>query len=119
MKFIGLFYGVLFLALVVTAPPTQGENAQEPSESELTLEQYIELTIERLELARQSWLGSRQPPSSGAMDWLFSGYGISEQDYLTYTAVYRDAIADYLDNHPYEQRRIDELSTAIDSAIGE
>jgi hypothetical protein len=86
---------------------------------EFTLERYIELSIARLELAKQSWTTMQQPPAAEAVAALFAGYGIEETDYLAYTGSNREAIEAYLAAHPDAQQRIEMLSAEIDQAIQE
>jgi hypothetical protein len=85
----------------------------------LTVDRYIELSIARLELARQSWTATQQPPSADDVASLFAGYGVEETDYLAYPGAHRDAIAAYLDAYPEARQRIDRLSADIDQAIQE
>ena len=86
---------------------------------ELTLERYIALSIARLELAKQSWTTTRQPPAAQAVAALFAGYGIAETEYLAYTGAHRAAIEAYLAAHPDARQRIEALSADIDQAIQE
>ena len=85
----------------------------------LTVERYVELSIARLELAKQSWTTEQQPPSVDALAALFAGYGIEETDYLAYTGPNREAIDAYLAAHPDAVQRIDALGADIDQAIQE
>lgn len=85
----------------------------------LTVERYIELSIARLELAKQSWTTTQQPPPVDAVATLFAGYGVAETDYLAYTGANREAIDAYLAAHPEAKARIDALSADIDRAIPE
>jgi len=86
---------------------------------DLTLTRYIDLSIARLELSKQAWTTTKQPPSREAMAALFAGYGSDETDYLAYTSAHREAIDGYLSAHPPARQRIDALSAAIAGAIAE
>lgn len=86
---------------------------------ELSLERYIQLSIARLELSKQSWSADNLPPSREAMATLFAEYGISETGYLAYTNANRDVIDAYLAAHPDVAQQIERLSADIDSAITE
>lgn len=85
----------------------------------LSVEQYIALSIARLELAKQSWTATQQPPPVEAVAAFFAGYGIEETDYLAFTGANREAIEAYLAAHPDAKARIDALSAEIDQAIPE
>jgi len=86
---------------------------------DLSVERYVELSSARLELAKESWTATRQPPTSEAMAALFAGYGIEEADYLAYGGANRKAIAAYLTAHPAAKQRIETLSAHIGQAIEE
>jgi hypothetical protein len=101
----------LFAALLTAHLAVQAE--------ELTVEHYIALSIARLELAKQSWTATQQPPPADAVAALFAGYGVEETDYLAYTGAHREAIDAYLAAHPEAQAHIDALSADIDQAIPE
>lgn len=105
------FAGGLLVALLLGHGLAVGE--------ELTIDRYIELSIARLELAKQSWTTTQQPPAAEAVAALFAGYGVEETDYLAYTGANREAIDAYLEAHPDAQQRIDALSADIDQAIQE
>jgi hypothetical protein len=110
MKHATLFRGAL-LALLIANVTVLAEG--------LSTEQYVALSIARLELARDSWTTTQQPPSAEAVAALFASYGIEESEYLTYASAHRAAIDAYLAAHQEERERIDALSTEIDSAIVE
>lgn len=86
---------------------------------DLSIERYIELSIARLELAKESWTTTQQPPTTEATTVLFSSYGIEETDYLSYAGANRETIDAYLADHPDAKQRIDALSADIDQAIKE
>lgn len=96
-------------ALLVGSPTAIG--------AELTLEQYVALSIQRLELAEQRWSAARQPPAPEEMTALFSRYGTTEGAFMAYTGANREAIDRYLAGHPSSKGRIDELSARIQHAI--
>jgi len=101
----------LFAALLSAHMAVQAE--------ELSVERYIELSIARLELAKQSWTTTRQPPPVEAVATFFAGYGVEETDYLAFTGANHEAIDAYLAAHPDAKARIDALSADIDQAIPE
>lgn len=109
-----LVRGLVALSLVGSLLP--GGTA---AADDLTLEQYIDLSIARLELSRAAWSASQAPPTSEAMAELFAEYGIEEAAYLTYTSEHSEAIDAYLAAHPDDAQRIEALSANIDQAIGE
>jgi len=86
---------------------------------DLSMARYIELSIARLELSKQAWTTTKQPPGRKAMATLFAGYGVDETNYLAYTSAHRKAIDGYLSTHPHARQRIDDLSAAIANAIAE
>lgn len=85
----------------------------------LSVDRYIELSIARLELAKESWTSSQQPPAAEATAALFSSYGIEETDYIAYAGSNRETIDAYLAAHPDTKLRIDALSAEITQAIKE
>lgn len=87
--------------------------------AELSIERYVELSIARLELAKESWTTTQQPPTAEAMAALFASYGLEETDYLAYGGANREAVEAYLAGHPDTRQRIDALSADIDQAIKE
>lgn len=85
--------------------------------AELSLDRYLALSIQRLELAERSWSAKGRPPSRSAMTGLFARYGTSESEYIAYTSANREAIEAHLGEHPERKRRIVELSARIAEAI--
>ena len=80
---------------------------------DLRIEHYVELSIARLELAKESWTATQHPPTPEAMAALFAGYGIEESDYLAYGGTNRKSIAAYLAAHPQAKQRIEALSACL------
>lgn len=85
----------------------------------LSVERYVELSIARLELAKEHWTAIQQPPTPEAMATLFAGYGIEESDYLAYGGTNREAVDAYFIAHPAAKQRIEALSAHISQAIAE
>ncbi len=107
-----LFHATLSAALALGLPTC-------PLAEDLTLARYVDLSIARLELSRQAWIATRQPPTKEAAATLFTDFGIDEASYLEYTSAHREAIDVYLAEHPQARQRIDDLSIAIGRAIAE
>lgn len=102
-------------ALTIAIPIGMGT----ASAGDLTLARYIDLSVARLELSRQAWTATKQPPGREAMAALFAEYGVEETEYLAYTSAQREAIAGYLSAHPDARQRIEGLSADIAGAIAE
>ena len=100
---------LLALGFVAVSPPVAAQ--------QLDPAHYIDLSIERLQLARDSWTHSGQPPATADLAALFARYGIDETGYLIYTSNRRKAIDHYLSAHPDARQRIDALGSAIQQAI--
>lgn len=109
--FVRGWFGGLTIAILIGSGPAFA--------ADLTLARYIDLSIARLELSKQAWTSTRQPPTRAAMAGLFAEYGIEESDYLIYTSAHREAIAGYLSAHADARQRIDGLSADISGAIAE
>jgi hypothetical protein len=72
-----LFAAVAITTLALSAIPLPSARA-----GGLSIDRYIALSIARLELAKQAWSATRQPPTRESMATLFASYGIDEADYL-------------------------------------
>lgn len=86
---------------------------------DLTVERYLDLTVERLEQVLDNWRIQKAPLSSEELAPLWQRYGTTEQEYLNYGQSHSQLISDYLVNHDAINNTINELSIAIRAAIPE
>ena len=87
--------------------------------ADLTVEEYVALSLARLTLAEQSWAATNQPPAPDTMTALFSQYGLSEDEYVSYTASNRKAIEAYFAAHPDVSGQVEDLRARIENAIND
>jgi len=102
-----IFIGIaLFAGFVSTA------NAEE-----LTVEDYCQLTLERLHMAEKSWQASGNPPSRGDELALYRSYGTTQAGYLSFSSRQSDAIASYLAQNEQIKQEIENTSDRIKALI--
>ncbi|MFC6671374.1 hypothetical protein [Marinobacterium aestuariivivens] len=83
----------------------------------LTVQTYVELTIARMQLARDSWQANGRSPTAEEMDVLWQQYSTTEEDYLMFPGKQRAAVNDYLAANPESQTTIEQLRASIEALI--
>jgi len=84
----------------------------------LGVEQYVGLSIERLELI-EARLQQGRSPSAEEMSALWQRYGTSEEEYVAYRGRNPAAVDDYLAGRPEESARIDDLAARIGDLVSD
>lgn len=82
-----------------------------------SVEAYITLTIERMELTEYLWRSEQKGPSEDQLNQLYTEHATTAEEYLTYGAVHRTEIDAYLRANPDLTDQITDLSTKIETAI--
>ncbi len=85
--------------------------------AELTVWEYVELTIARLELAQSTWAEEGRSPTAEEEAVLFDELSMEAASYYRFAARHRREIDDYLAANPKLQQKIDALSDAIGQLI--
>lgn len=104
-------YLVATAAVFLLAVPagTHGVPVQERS----PVENYLDATIARLELVRNSWADADRPPTAVEEARLLDDYGFSTQGYYRFAGKHREAIELYLESNPEIRDEIESLSQQI------
>jgi hypothetical protein len=85
--------------------------------ADLTIAAYIELSLARLQLAKDTWEREQQAPSVDAEEALYQQYGITVVAYYAFAGAHRQEIEGYLAAHPEVQVQIDSLSERLHELI--
>ena len=103
--------GPVLVALLVllTVLPAQA--------AELTVADYIDLTIARLELARKTWSEDRRSPVETEEAPLFEARGATAKAYFRFAGEHSQEIESHLEANPEQRDRIEALSREIHSLI--
>lgn len=103
--------GPVLVALLVllTALPAQA--------TELTVADYIDLTIARLELARKTWSEDRRSPVETEEAPLFEARGTMAKAYFRFAGEHSQEIESHLEANPEQRDRIEALSREVRSLI--
>ena len=83
----------------------------------LTVVTYVELSVARLQLAKDTWEREQRAPSAGEEAALYQRYGTTIGAYYAFTSTHRKAIEGYLAAHPEVQARIERLSERLHELI--
>lgn len=84
---------------------------------ELTVASYVDLTIERLELAHATWSQENRSPAETEQAALCLRYETSQEAYYAFAGEHVQEIGDYLDEHSEKRDRIAALAAAIRALI--
>lgn len=103
-RFLPALLGTLLLALPVLG-------------AELTVADYVDITIARLELAETTWSEEDRSPTQAEEDDLFESYGTIAEVYYAFAAKHRREIEDYLEESSEQRELIEALSDAIRQRI--
>lgn len=87
--------------------------------AELTVENYIKLTVSRLELIDASWRAKDQPPTEEEMQVLYASYDTDRESYFCFAGENRREIESYLERHPESRDTIEALASAIRKKVSE
>ena len=80
---------------------------------ELTVADYVDLTIARLELAQRTWSEAGRSPTQAEEDDLYESMGTTVESYFAFAAKHRREIEAYLEAHADQRETIESLSDAI------
>jgi len=84
---------------------------------ELTVASYVDLTIERLELAYDTWSQEGRSPVETEEAEVCQAYGTDLDAYYAFAGEHRREIEDYLADHDDERDTIDSLAADIAAVI--
>jgi hypothetical protein len=85
--------------------------------ADLTVAAYIELSLDRLQLAQATWERQQQAPSADAEEALYQQYGTTVMAYYAFAGAHRQEIEAYLAAHPEMQVQIDSRSDRLHELI--
>ena len=80
----------------------------------LSVATYIELTIERLRLANDTWEQHGRSPDELELTTLWEQYGTTAKEYYSYRSAHPREVNGYLAAHPEAQANIEGLSARLD-----
>ena len=98
------------LALVAAGEPVALAQA-------LSVEEYCELSVERLQLAAKTWERARRAPNTIEEAVLWQRYGTTSEAYYTFGSARRADVEAHLTAHPALAEEIDRLSERVGAAI--
>ncbi len=114
----------IIIILAVSASLWLPSIQQQVYAEELTVETYLNLSRDRLQITRDVWArqvgksGDKvQPPGAADLAPLMNRYGVTEEDYLAFASQHQQAIADYLAANPDINAKIKQLSSEIRLSI--
>jgi hypothetical protein len=84
---------------------------------ELTVAQYVDLTIDRLELARTTWSEEGRSPVETEEAAVCQLYETTLSEYYGFAGEHRQEIEDYLAENTEKRDEIEALAAEIDSLI--
>jgi hypothetical protein len=108
------FASPVFLVVLALVGPVVGHTADPGA---LTVSEYVALSIERLELAKEVLERESRVLSEPEVGSLCLKYGTTTREYLTYAGRYKQEIDEYLANNPELAVRISNLSEAMRSQV--
>lgn len=85
--------------------------------NELTVASYVDLTIERLELAHATWSLEERSPAETEQAAVCQRYETSLEAYYAFAGKHAQEIGDYLEEHPEKRDRLEALAAAIRALI--
>lgn len=105
------------LALVVTIAALVLLTGLPAHAEELTVADYVDLTISRMELAQRTWTEEGRSPVETEEAVLFEARGTTAKAYFSFAGRHAEAIADYLEENTDKRDRIEALSREIQRLI--
>jgi hypothetical protein len=85
--------------------------------AELTVADYVDLTIARLELAQRTWSEEGRSPVETEEAALFEARGATAEAYYAFAGAHGKEIASYLEENTDKRDRIEALSREIQRLI--
>lgn len=85
--------------------------------AELTVAEYVDLSISRLELARTTWSTEGRSPVETEEATLFEVWGTTAAAYYRFGGDHAREIESFLEEDAEKRNRIEELRTEIESLI--
>jgi HAMP domain-containing protein len=85
--------------------------------AELTVADYVDLTIARLELAQRTWSEEKRSPVETEEAALFEARGTTAGDYFRFAGRHGQEIEGYLEENTDKRDRIEALSQEIERLI--
>lgn len=85
--------------------------------AELTVAEYVDLTIARLELARTTWSGEGRSPVETEEATLFETWGTTAVAYYRYSGNHSKEIEGFLEENTEKHNQIEALRDEIESLI--
>lgn len=90
-------------------------SAAEVSQADgLSVATYIELTIERLRLANDTWDQHGRGPDELELTTLWERYGTTAKEYYSYRSAHPKEVEGYIAARPETQAEIESLSARLD-----
>jgi hypothetical protein len=89
------------------------------AQAELTVETYCQLSIERLQLARDLLEQQGRLPDALEQAALFSRYGTTAEEYLAFGSANAHAVETHLTLQPELQTQLDTLGAQMDALIAQ
>lgn len=83
----------------------------------LSVADYVDLTIARLELAEAAWRDESRSPTQAEEDDLFELFATTSEVYMSFSSENERGIEAYLGEHPHRRAEIEALSQAIEQWI--
>ncbi|HRZ54299.1 MAG TPA: hypothetical protein P5525_02445 [Candidatus Paceibacterota bacterium] len=87
--------------------------AELPKRQPLTVEQYCQLSIDRLEVTRSCWYWLRDGPTPDQLKPVWEKYKTTEKDFLAFGSEHAKEIDQYFDAKPELKAKVDAMSTEI------
>lgn len=102
-------FGLVLAALLLLVVSAAG--------AELTVEEFVDATIARLELAETTWRQEGRSPTRAEEDDLFEVYGTTAESYYQFAGARHRDIEGYLAENPALRDAIEALSDSIRQLI--
>jgi hypothetical protein len=91
--------------------------ASDVKAQEFSLSDYIQVSVERLQLVKNALERENRPPSALEEKQLFEQYHLTPEAYYSYRGTHLGEVDGYLATHPEKQELIDSLRTQIEQLI--
>jgi hypothetical protein len=85
--------------------------------AEMTAAEYVDLTIERLKLARDSWRDEHRSPTEAEENALFADFDTTAEAYYNASPKLQQQVRDYLEDNALVTDAIEALSQEIEQLI--
>ena len=105
----GPVFVLLATLLLLPAPPAHA--------AELTVAEYVDLTIARLELSRNTWSVEGRSPVETEEAAVFESRGSTSRAYYRFAGEHGREIQSFLEEHMDKRDQIEALSREIESLI--